>query len=119
MTSVQDLNLFRKKSVRAWSTCGGHRYSRQALSYTYKGKNIDKVMSLTVDEALEFFDAPKIRKPLKALQDVCIGYITLRASTATLSGGGTDGGEVVFAGTPEEILKCEQSKTGKWMEKMM
>ena len=36
-----------------------------------------------------------------------------------VSGGGTDGGEVVFAGTPEEILKCEKSKTGKWIGKMM
>ena len=47
------------------------------------------------------------------------GYMTLGQSTATLSGGGTDGGEVVFAGTPEDILTCEQSKTGKWIGKMM
>ena len=60
---------FAEPVVIVCEDCGGRHYSRQALSYTYKGKNIDEVMSLTASEALEFFDAPKIRKPLKYEQN--------------------------------------------------
>lgn len=69
--------------------CGGRRYNRTALGYTYQGKNIEEVMSLTIDQALEWFTEPKIRRPLSALQEVGLGYMTLGQPTSTLSGGET------------------------------
>ena len=67
--------------------CGGHRYNPTALGYTYKGLNIEAVMGLTVDRALDFFESKKIRKTLKMLHDVGLGYLTLGQPTSTLSGG--------------------------------
>lgn len=67
--------------------CGGRRYNPTALSYTYQGKNIEDVMALTINQALEFFAEPKIRNRLQALQDVGMGYMTLGQPTSTLSGG--------------------------------
>lgn len=67
--------------------CGGRRYNEKALSCTYQGKNIEEVMSLTIAQALEFFDDEKICKPLKTLSDVGLGYLTLGQPTSTLSGG--------------------------------
>ena len=67
--------------------CGGHRYSKKALSYRYLGRNIEEVMRLTIDQALEFFPDEKIRRPLLSLQNVGLGYLTLGQPTSTLSGG--------------------------------
>jgi len=68
--------------------CKGKRYNRETLDVRYKGKNIADVLDMTVDEALEFFDAvPKIREKLQALADVGLGYIHLGQSSTTLSGG--------------------------------
>lgn len=67
--------------------CRGHRYNQKALGYKYKGKNIEEVLSLTIDEAMSFFDDEKVKKPLKALLDVGLGYMTQGLPTATLSGG--------------------------------
>ncbi|MCI2062154.1 MAG: ATP-binding cassette domain-containing protein, partial [Eubacteriaceae bacterium] len=67
----------------------GSRYNDTALSYTYGGKNIEEVLGLTIDQALEFFTQPKITEPLKTLQDVGLGYMTLGQPTSTLSGGET------------------------------
>ena len=53
--------------------CGGRRYNPTALSYTYQDRSSEEVMALTVDQALEFFPHPKIRKPLAALQEVGLG----------------------------------------------
>lgn len=69
--------------------CGGRRYNLTALGYTFRGKNIEEVMSLTIDQALEWFTQPKIRGPLSALQEVGLGYMTLSQPTSTLSGGET------------------------------
>jgi len=69
--------------------CGGSRYNDTALSYTYGGKNIEEVLGLTIDQALEFFTQPKITEPLRTLQDVGLGYMTLGQPTSTLSGGET------------------------------
>ena len=167
--------------------CGGRRYNPTALSYTYRGKNIEQILSLTVTQALEFFDQPKITGPLRALQEVGLGYMTLGQPTATLSGGeiqrlklaselkksgelyvldepttglhhrdvehligllrrlvdqgntvvvvehrleviaaadwvidmgpegGAGGGQVLFAGTPGELVNCPASETGKYL----
>lgn len=167
--------------------CGGHRYNPTALSYKYKGLNIEDVMRLTIAEAMDFFDSKKIRSALQSMIDVGLGYLTLGQPTSTLSGGevqrvklashlqnegeiyvldepstglhgkdiekllallrklvtggntvvivehrlelvaqadyiidmgpegGSDGGEVMFSGTPEELLKCERSKTAEYL----
>ena len=169
--------------------CSGHRYNKKALSYTYKGKNIEDVLNLTVDEALEFFESTKITRPLESLSEVGLVYLTLGQPTSTMSGGeiqriklaaelhkkcgiyvmdepstglhakdaekllalirrmvsdgntviiiehrleliaqsdwiiemgeggGSDGGKVVFEGTPAQIIKCSKSKTGAWIKK--
>lgn len=167
--------------------CGGHRYNPTALSYCYKGKNIEEVMGLTIEQAFSFFDDKRVLAPLKGLLDVGLGYLTLGQPTSTLSGGevqrvklstelgrrgniyvldepstglhardievllallrrlvddgntviivehrmeliaqadwvidmgpegGTDGGEVIFCGTPEELMACAASKTGAYL----
>lgn len=169
--------------------CRGHRYNKKALSYKYKDKNIEEVLSLTIDEAINFFDDEKVKKPLQTLLDVGLGYMTLGQPTVTLSGGeiqrvklaselqksgnvyildeptvglhstdiktlykllrklvtngntvvivehkmdliakadwvidmgtggGDDGGEVLFSGTPYGLLGCKRSKTGEWLKK--
>lgn len=171
--------------------CQGLRYNQKALSYKYKGKNIEQVLALTIDEAINFFDGDKVKNPLKTLLDVGLGYMTLGQPTSTLSGGeiqrvklaselqksgnvyvldeptvglhgadvetlytllrklvangntvvivehrleliakadwvidlgpggGNDGGEVLFSGTPFDLIKCEKSKTGKWLKTMI
>jgi excinuclease ABC subunit A len=68
--------------------CKGARYSRETLEVRYKGKNIADVLSMTVTEALTFFDAiPVISRKLQTLADVGLGYIRLGQPAPTLSGG--------------------------------
>lgn len=169
--------------------CGGSRFNPTALSYTYQDKNIEQVMGLTITQALEFFPQPKIQEPLKALQEVGLGYMTLGQPTSTLSGGetqrlklaselnregnvyvmdepsaglhsrdvenllallrrlveqgntvvvvehrleliaaadwiidmgpegGNKGGEILFTGTPEGLIDCPHSETGKYLRR--
>ena len=171
--------------------CGGHRYNPQALSYRYKGLNIEEVMNLTIGQAYDFFDDARIRKLLQSMVDVGLDYLTLGQPTSTLSGGevqrvklaselhkhgqiyvldepstglhaydiekllallrrlvsegntvvmvehrmeliaqadwiidmgpegGSGGGTVVFEGTPEEIVNCSTSKTGRFLKAML
>jgi excinuclease ABC subunit A len=175
--------------------CDGHRYNEQTLEVKYKEKNISDILSMTVEEALIFFDAiPSIKKKLITLNDVGLGYITLGQSATTLSGGeaqriklakelskrstgktlfvldepttglhfadielllnvlnrlkdqgntivviehnldvvktadwiidlgpegGSDGGNIVASGTPEEIAKVNQSFTGQFIKKLL
>ncbi len=68
--------------------CDGHRYNRETLEVKYKGKSIDDVLNMTVNQAVEFFGAiPSIHMKLKAIQDVGLGYLTLGQPCTTLSGG--------------------------------
>ena len=68
--------------------CDGKRYNEQTLEIKYKDKNISDILDMTVEEALEFFDAhPAIKNKLLTLNDVGLGYITLGQSALTLSGG--------------------------------
>lgn len=68
--------------------CNGKRYNRETLEIRYKGKSIADVLSMTVDDAVEFFQAvPSIYRKIKTLQEVGLGYITLGQSAVTLSGG--------------------------------
>ena len=170
--------------------CGGHRYNPTALSYFYKGMNIEQILGLTLAEAYEFFENPKIRKLLQSMIDVGLDYLTLGQPTSTLSGGeiqrvklaselhrqgqvyvldepstglhakdvekllallrklvkngntvimvehrmeliaqadwiidmgpdgGSGGGTVVFEGTPEQLLRFAESKTGRYMREI-
>lgn len=170
--------------------CQGRRYNPTALSYTYRGKNIEEIMALTIEQAMEFFTEKKVRKPLQSMMDVGLGYMTLGQPTSTLSGGevqrvklagelhkegniyildepttglhsrdierllsllrqlvaqrntvvivehrleliaqadwiidmgpegGSEGGRVLFCGTPGELLNCPVSKTGSWLRKI-
>ncbi len=167
--------------------CQGRRFNPTALAYTYHGKNIEEVMALTIEQAMEFFTEEKVRKPLQSMMDVGLGYMTLGQPTSTLSGGevqrvklaselhkegniyildepttglhnrdiekllsllrqlvaqhntvvivehrleliaqadwiidmgpegGSDGGEVLFCGTPDKLLDCPISKTGHYL----
>jgi len=175
-------------------SCGGKRFKENILEVKYKGKNIDDILNLTVNQAIELFSpgpaaaAKKIARRLRPLQDVGLGYIQLGQASSTLSGGesqrvklasflahekdaptlfifdepttglhfhdirklldsfnaliarghsiiiiehnleiiktadwvidlgpegGLEGGELVFAGTPEELMNAENSYTGK------
>jgi excinuclease ABC subunit A len=175
--------------------CEGARYNEQTLEVKYKDKNISDILNMTVEEALDFFDAlPALKKKLVTLDDVGLGYITLGQSATTLSGGeaqriklakelskrstgktlfildepttglhfadielllkvldrlknqgntivviehnldviktadwiidlgpegGSDGGNIVAAGTPEDVAKVSNSFTGQFLEKML
>ena len=175
--------------------CEGNRYNEQTLEVKYKEKNISDILNMTVEEALEFFDAlPALKKKLVTLDDVGLGYITLGQSATTLSGGeaqriklakelskrstgktlfildepttglhfadielllkvldrlksqgntivviehnldviktadwiidlgpegGSDGGNIVASGTPEDVAKFSNSFTGQFLEKML
>ncbi|MGG0644893.1 ATP-binding cassette domain-containing protein [Sporosarcina gallistercoris] len=68
-------------------SCGGTRYSEEALSYCYEGKNIIEILELTIDEANHYFEMPKIRKKVDTLKDVGLEYLTLGQTTSSLSGG--------------------------------
>ena len=68
--------------------CEGKRYSKEALSYTYHGKNIMEVLEMSVEDAYEFFaDNKKISKKLKAMLEVGLPYLSLGQPLSTLSGG--------------------------------
>ena len=68
--------------------CLGHRYNRETLEIRYKGKNIHEILSMTVEQAHEFFSSiPIIERKLKTLLDVGLGYIKLGQNATTLSGG--------------------------------
>ncbi len=68
--------------------CHGRRYNRETLEIQYKGKNINEILQMTVENAFEFFTAvPTVARKLQTLLEVGLGYITLGQSATTLSGG--------------------------------
>ena len=82
-----EMNFLPDVYVRC-KACGGHRYNRETLEVKYKGKNIDDVLNMTVNIAVDFFaNIPSIYQKLKAIQDVGLGYLTLGQPCTTLSGG--------------------------------
>ncbi len=175
--------------------CKGKRYNRETLEVKYKGKSINDVLEMTVEEGLSFFEnIPKIKRRLQTIYDVGLGYIKIGQPSTTLSGGeaqrvklatelsrkatgktvyildepttglhiadvhkltdvlnalaesgntviviehnldvikiadhiidlgpegGNGGGRVIFEGTPEEIVKCKKSHTGKYLKKYL
>ena len=179
---------FAEPVVVVCEECDGHRYNSTALSYTYKDRNIEEVMGLTIEQAMDFFPGKKIRKLLQGMVDVGLGYLTLGQPTSTLSGGeiqrlklaselnnsgniyildepstglhsqdiekllgllrklveqqntviivehrleliaqadwvidmgpdgGSAGGNVLFCGTPKELIACSTSRTGQYLK---
>ncbi len=68
--------------------CNGKRYNRETLEVKYKGKNISEVLNMTINQALDFFsNIPSIKRKIKTLKEVGLGYITLGQPSTTLSGG--------------------------------
>ena len=173
--------------------CNGKRYNRETLEVKYRGKSINDVLSLSIEDGVEFFkNIPKIHRKLETLLSVGLGYLTLGQPSTTLSGGeaqrvklatelskkdtgntfyildepttglhfediqlllnvlnrlvdngntvlviehnmdiikssdyiidigpegGSKGGELLFEGTPEELVKVKRSHTGKYLKK--
>ena len=71
-------------------TCNGKRFKKEILEIYYEGKNIDDILTMTIDDAVDFFTRTKqtkISQKLQPLQDVGLGYVQLGQSSSTLSGG--------------------------------
>ncbi|MFN3968832.1 excinuclease ABC subunit UvrA [Flavobacterium sp.] len=71
-------------------TCGGKRFKKEVLEVAFEGKNIDDILTMTIDDAIAFFaenKQTKITQKLQPLQDVGLGYVQLGQSSSTLSGG--------------------------------
>lgn len=87
--------------------CKGKRYNRETLEVRYKNKNISDVLEMTVEEALDFFDAvPMLKRKLSTLNNVGLGYIRLGQSAVTLSGG-----EAQRVKLSTELSKIQTGKT--------
>lgn len=87
--------------------CKGKRYNRETLEVKYKGKNIDDILNMTVEEALEFFEnIPRIKNKIQTLKDVGLGYIRLGQPSTQLSGGEAQRIKLAF-----ELSKRSTGKT--------
>ena len=88
-------------------TCKGKRYNRETLEVRFKGKSISDVLSMTVEEAVKFFEhQPKILRKIKTLNEVGLGYISLGQHATTLSGG-----EAQRVKLSSELSKRDTGKT--------
>ena len=97
--------------------CHGKRYNRETLEVKYKGKNINDVLEMTVEEACEYFkNIPKIYNKIKTLYDVGLGYIKLGQSATTLSGGEAQrvklATELAKRGTGKTMYILDEPTTG-------
>jgi excinuclease ABC subunit A len=87
--------------------CNGKRYNRETLEVRYKGKSVNDVLNMTIDQAVDFFEnIPVILQKIKTLQDVGLGYITLGQQSTTLSGG-----EAQRVKLASELAKRDTGKT--------
>jgi len=98
-------------------TCNGRRYNRETLEIHYKGKNISDVLQMPISEAVEFFDSvPAIKRKLKTLNSVGLGYLTMGQSSTTLSGGEAQriklSRELSKIGTGDTIYIMDEPTTG-------
>jgi len=97
--------------------CNGKRYNRETLEIYYKDKNIADVLEMPVSKAAEFFDSvPGIKRKLKTLNSVGLGYITLGQSSTTLSGGEAQriklARELSKIGTGDTVYVMDEPTTG-------
>ncbi|MBD1227130.1 excinuclease ABC subunit UvrA [Xenorhabdus griffiniae] len=97
--------------------CKGKRYNRETLEIKYKGKNINEVLNMTIEEAREFFDAvPALSRKLQTLIDVGLSYIRLGQSATTLSGGEAQrvklARELSKRGTGQTLYILDEPTTG-------
>ncbi len=97
--------------------CKGKRYNRETLEIRFKGKNIAEVLAMKIEEALRFFEnIPGIRRKLKTLNDVGLGYLELGQSATTLSGGEAQrvklSTELSRKGTERTLYLLDEPTTG-------
>lgn len=103
---VIEMNFLPDVSVDC-ETCLGRRYNRETLEILFKGKSINDVLNMTVDEAVEFFkNIPNIFRKLNTLKNVGLGYISLGQQATTLSGG-----EAQRVKLSEELSKRDTGNT--------
>jgi excinuclease ABC subunit A len=101
-----EMNFLPDVYVRC-NDCQGKRYNKETLQVRYRGKNINDVLNLTINKAVDYFSGiPQIKNKLKVLQQVGLGYITLGQSSTTLSGGESQ--RVKLA---TELMKRDSGKT--------
>ena len=97
--------------------CNGQRYNRETLEIHYKGKNISDVLQMPISESHKFFDSiPAIKRKLKTLNSVGLGYLTLGQSSTTLSGGEAQriklSRELSKIGTGDTVYIMDEPTTG-------
>ncbi len=102
-------------------TCNGKRYNRETLEVRYKGKTINDVLEMTIEDAVHFFESiPKIYRPLATLNSVGLGYIKLGQPSTTLSGGEAQriklSTELAKKGTGNTIYILDEPSTGLHFE---
>lgn len=102
-------------------TCNGKRYNRETLEVRFKGKTINDVLEMTIEDAAVFFESiPKIQRPLATMNSVGLGYIKLGQPSTTLSGGEAQriklSTELTKRGTGNTIYILDEPSTGLHFE---
>lgn len=101
--------------------CQGKRYNRETLEIRFKGKSINDILNMTIEQGAEFFESiPNIQRKLKTLNDVGMGYVTLGQQSTTLSGGEAQrvklGGELAKKSTGKTLYILDEPTTGLHFE---